>query len=130
MAALLNWLPLLLRRRRRDQLLLAAEQWPVITARLLKSTVVPLDPLAEPGTAFQESQVEAQFFFTLPGREDGSYFGGHLRSTAASDSEAHRLLRAAPEDTPVQVRYNPADPDQTCAFPTDNPDLPFTIWPG
>jgi hypothetical protein len=129
MAALVNWIPLLLRRRKRDQRLAEAASWPVITARLLKSIVVEIDPLAPPGTSFQTSQVESAFYFTLENHRAGSYFGGHLRSTAVSDSEGHRLLRTLPEDTPVQVRYNPQNPDQTCVFARDNQGaLPITIW--
>jgi hypothetical protein len=60
---------------------------------------------------------------------DGNFYGGHLRSVPLSDSEAHRLVHKLPEDTLVQVRYNPQNPDQTHAFPADNPNFPFTIWP-
>ncbi len=114
----------ILRRRKRDALLTQAAGWTPTQAILLKSTVVPKDPLAE-GTAFQEQQVEAAFSFTL----NGSYFGGYARSAAMSDSEAHRALRLIPEDTPITIRYNPANPDQAIALPTDNPTFPFTLWP-
>ena len=33
-----------------------------------------------------------------------------------SDSEAHRALKLVPEDTPVQIRYNPTKPDRYFAF--------------
>ena len=126
MAALVNWLPLLLRRRKREQSLAQAATWPTITANLLKSIVIEKDPLADGGTAFQDRQIESAFYFTL----DGSFYGGHLRSTPLSDTEAHRLVRKLPEDTPVQVRYNPADPDQVHTLATDNQgSLPITIWP-
>jgi hypothetical protein len=125
MAAFLNWLPLLLRRRKREQSLDVAATWPTITAKLLKSTVLEKDPLAEEGTAFQDRQVESAYFFTL----EGSYYGGHLRSVPMADSEAHRALKLAPEDTPVQVRYNPANPDQVHTLPGDNANFPFEIWP-
>lgn len=125
MAALVNWLPLLLRRRKREQSLASAAIWPTTTAKLLKSIVVEKDPLAEGGTAFQDRQIESSFYFTL----DGSYYGGHLRSTPLSDTEAHRLVRKLPEDTLVWVRYNPANPDETCTLATDNEgSLPITIW--
>lgn len=126
MPGLLTLLPNLLRRRKRDALLSAAVSWPAIRAKLLKSAVVPKDPLVEDGTAFQESQVESAFYFTL----SGSYFGGHLRTPPVSDSEGHRLLRQLPEDTEVNVRYNPANPDQTATLPADNPGFPAPIWPG
>jgi len=125
MAALLSWLPNLLRRRKREALLAAAQSWPRTSAQMLKSVVVARDPLADGGTTFQDSQVESAFFFVL----NGSYFGGHLRSTPVSDSEGFRMLRAVPEDLAVRVRYNPANPDETLTMPADNPDFPFTIWP-
>ena len=126
MAALVNWLPLLLRRRKREQSLAQAATWPTVTAKLLKSIVIEKDPLAEGGTAFQDRQIESAFYFTL----DGSFYGGHLRSTPLSDTEAHRLVRKLPEDTPVQVRYNPADPDQVHTLAIDNEgSLPIAIWP-
>jgi hypothetical protein len=126
MAAFLNWIPLLLRRRKREQALAQCATWPTVTARLLKSTVIEKDPLAEQGTAFQDRQIESAYYFTL----DGSYYGGHLRSIPLSDSEAHRMVRTLAEDTPVVVRYNPTNPDQTHTLPADNPaTLPFAIWP-
>ena len=126
MAALLQWLPLLLRRRKRDALLKQAEAWPKTEARLLKSIVIEKDPLTEGSTAFQDRQIESAFYFTL----EGSYYGGHLRSTPLSDPEAHRMLRQLPEDTPVRVRYNPANPDQNVTLATDNAGaLPFSAWP-
>ncbi len=126
MPGLLTLLANLLRRHKREALISAAASWPTITARLLKSAIVPKDPLAEERTAFQESQVEAAFYFTL----NGSYFGGHLRTTPLSDSEGHRLLRQLPEDTEVTVRYNPENADQTATLPADNPGFPAPIWAG
>jgi hypothetical protein len=126
MAAVLTWLPLLLRRRKREQALALAQHWPIANAKLLKSNVVEKDPLAEGNTAFQDRQVEAAFYFT----HEGAYFGGHLRSVPLSDSEAHRALRSVPEDTPVLVRYNPHNPDQAHTLATDNEAFPFQIWPG
>ena len=124
MAALIQWLPLLLRGRKRDALLQQATAWPATEAKLLKSIVLEKDPLTDGGTAFQDRQVESAFYFTL----EGSYYGGHLRSTPLSDSEAHRMLRQLPEDTPVTVRYNPANPDQNVTLSTDNPKFPVGIW--
>lgn len=129
MAALVNWLPLLLRRRKREHALAAAATWPTTTASLLESIVVEKDPLAEGGTAFQDRQIESAFYFTLPGRDGASYYGGHLRSVPLSDTEAHRLIRQLPEDTPVQVRYNPANPDETHVLAQDNEGaLPIQLW--
>jgi hypothetical protein len=129
MAAIFQWVPLLLRRRKRDAMLQQAAAWPVIEAKLLKSIVLEKDPLAEGGTTFQDRQIESAFYFTLPQREGGSYFGGHLRSVPLSDSEAHRMLRQLPEDMPVRVRYNPDNPDQNVTLPVDNPQFPTGIWP-
>ena len=129
MAGIFQPLANLLNRRRRDALLAQAAGWPRITGRLLKSTVVEKDPLAQEGTSFQDRQVECAFYFTLTGHAAGSYFGGHLRSTPLSDSEAHRALKLLPEDTAVEVRYNPENPDQAVALPADNPGFPVTIWP-
>ena len=121
-----DWLIRFFRQRKRNRELAVAATWPVITAKLLSSIVMPKDLAADGGTAFQDRQIESAFYFTL----DGSYFGGHLRSTPLSDTEAHRLLRQLPEDTLVQVRYNPANPDETHTLATDNEgSLPITIWP-
>jgi hypothetical protein len=125
MTALFNWLPLLVRRRKREALLKQATGWPTVDAKLLKSIVIEKDPLAEGGTAFQDRQVESAFYFTL----EGSYYGGHLRSAPLSDSEAHRALRILPEDTPVRIRYNPENPDHNVTLATDNRDFPVAIWP-
>jgi hypothetical protein len=129
MAALLTWLPVLLRRRKRERLLAEAAHWPTTTAHLLRSVVIERDALAEEGTAFQDRQIESAFYFIVRDKVDGSYFGGHLCSVPLSDSEAHRALRTLPEDTPVIIRYNPAKPDQTVALPEDNPGFPVPLWP-
>ena len=121
-----DWLIRFFRQRKRQRELALAASWPLVTAKLLNSVVLPKDLAAEGGTAFQDRQIESAFYFTL----EGNYYGGHLRSTPLSDTEAHRLLRQLPEDTPVQVRYNPANPDDNHTFAGDNDGtLPFTIWP-
>jgi hypothetical protein len=120
-----EWLRRFLRRSKRDKALQQAATWPVFTAKLLSSTVVPKDLLAEEGTAFQEFQIESAFYFT----HEGGYYGGHLRSTPLSDSEAHRLIAATREDTSIRIRYNPRNPDENHTLAADNPNaLPFTIW--
>ena len=136
MSALLSsdWLVKRIRRPQRERGLQKAVNWPRITARLLASKVVPKDILAEEGTAFQTCQIESAYYFTLPatpgtGDEIG-YYGGHLRSLPLSDSEAHRMLPRVLEDTRIEIRYNPSDPNETHALATDNPNtLPFPIWP-
>ena len=120
-----DWLIRSFRQRKRNRELALAADWPIITAKLLSSVVLPKDLGAEGGTAFQDRQIESAFYFTL----DGSYYGGHLRSTPLSDTEAHRLIRQLPEDTPIQVRYNPGNPDQNHTLSADNEGtLPVTIW--
>jgi hypothetical protein len=115
-----------LRRRKREQYLQAAASWPTTAAKLLKPELVPKDELAE-GSAVQDQQLECPYYFSL----DAGFFGGHLRSMPCSDSEGRRLQRQVVEESCVTVRYDPADPDRTCAFPSDNEGaLPFTIWPG
>ena len=115
-----------LRRRRREQYLQTAANWPATTAKLLKPELVPKDELAE-GSAAQDQQIECPYYFTL----DAGFFGGHLRSVPCSDSEGRRLQRQLAESSPVTVRYDPTDPDRTCAFPAHNEGtLPFRVWPG
>jgi hypothetical protein len=110
--------------RKREKELAAASSWPVITAKLLKPKLVPKDESAE-GSNIQTHQVEVPFYFS----NEAGYFGGHVRSAAVSPSEGERLLRQIVEGAPVQVRYNPANPDETHALAEDNQGtLPFTVW--
>jgi hypothetical protein len=128
MSPLTDKLVLLIRRPKHETALKQAVTWPLIMAKTLASKVVPKDPLAEEGSTFQTFQIETAFYFTLPG-ESGGYFGGHLRSQPMSDSEAHRMIAQLAEDTPVNVRYNPAHPDDNHTLTADNPNaLPFPIW--
>lgn len=123
---LFGWIFRYIRGRRREQRLRTAAAWPVTTAKLLASTLVMKDDLAE-GTAVQDTQVECPYYFSIG---DG-YFGGFVRSVPCSDSEGRRIQRQLEEGMPVSVRYNPANPDQTCVLATDNEGaLPFTVWPG
>ena len=116
----------MLRGRRRKERLDAAALWPTTTAKLLPSTLMMKDDLAE-GTAVQDSQVECPYYFSIA---DG-YFGGHVRSLPCSDSEGRRIQRALAEDMPIIVRYNLQNPDEGCVLQTDNEGtLPFTVWPG
>jgi hypothetical protein len=136
MSALLSsdWLVKRIRRPQRERALQQAATWPCVTAKLLASKVVPKDVLAEEGNNLQSFQIETAFYFTLPGApgsgDEIGYYGGHLLSLPLSDSEAHRLLPRVLEDAPIEVRYNPADPNQTHTLAADNPNaLPFPIWP-
>ena len=47
MAAILTWLPNLLRRRKWDALLAAAQNWPTVSGKLLASRVVERNAMAE-----------------------------------------------------------------------------------
>jgi hypothetical protein len=115
----------MLRNRRRRERLQAATAWPITTAKLLPATLVTKDDRAK-GTAVQDSQVECPYYFSIA---DG-YFGGHVRSTACSDSEGRRIMRALVDDSPIVVRYNPQNPDEACVLQIDNEGtLPFTVWP-
>ncbi|QHN03536.1 hypothetical protein FTO74_09265 [Granulicella sp. WH15] len=123
--SLVDFFPRFLRSRKREAALKLAANWPVLTAKLLTSIVVPKDIAAEEGSVLQAMQVESAYYFTL----DGNYYGGHARSIPLSDSEAHRLVPQLAEDTPIQIRYNPQNPDETHTFATDNPGFPYVIWP-
>jgi hypothetical protein len=115
-----------MRRRKRAHRLQAAAGWPVVSAKLLASKLVMKDDLAE-GTGVQDTQVEVPYYFHI----DDGYFGGHVRSAACSDSEGRRIQRSLAEDMPINVHYNPANPDETCVLPADNHgSLPFAVWPG
>jgi hypothetical protein len=115
-----------LRRRRRQKLLQAAALWPVAAAKLLASKLVQKDDLAE-GSAAQDSQVECPYYFSI----EGGFFGGFVRSVPCSDSEGRRIQRQLEEGMPVNVRYNPANPDEGCVLASDNEGtLPFVVWPG
>lgn len=110
--------------RKREKSLAAATAWPRTTARLLKPHLVLKDDAAE-GSNIQTHQVEVPFYF----HNDLGYFGGHVRSLPVSPSEGERLLRQIVEDAPVEVRYNPANPDEAHVLAEDNQGtLPFAVW--
>jgi len=58
-------------------------------------------------------QIEAGFHFTL----SGEYYGGYLRSAAMTLHEAETKSKGEPK---VNVRYNPANPDETAVLAEDN----------
>jgi hypothetical protein len=116
----------MMRGRRRQERLQAAAAWPVVTAKLLLSKLVMKDDLAG-GLDVQDTQVEVPYYFSI---NDG-FFGGFVRSVPCTDSEGRRIQRQLVEGMPVNVRYNPANPDEGCVLATDNEGtLPFVIWPG
>ncbi|WP_260739107.1 DUF3592 domain-containing protein [Tunturiibacter lichenicola] len=110
------------RRRNRDKKLRLAAQWPLTAAEINDWQILPADQeLATTGAPYQ---IEAGFHFSL----NGDYFGGYLRSVALTHREAE--TRAVGNPT-INVRYNPANPDQTAVLAEDNPEnLPFRIVSG
>ena len=69
-------------------------------------------------------QIEAGFHFKL----NGEYYGGYLRSVAMTHHEAETKSKGEPK---VNVRYNPANPDETAVLAEDNVgDLPFDVVSG
>ena len=116
----------IVRGKKRKQQLAMAAAWPVASAKLLASKLVMKDDLAG-GIDVQDTQVEVPYYFSIG---DG-FFGGFVRSVACTDSEGRRIQRQLEEGMPVNVRYNPANPDEGCVLATDNVGtLPFVIWPG
>lgn len=109
-----------LRRRKREKKLRLAQTWPVAAAEVNHWAVVPAD---EEVNAFGlPFQIEAGFHFVL----NGEYYGGYFRSVALAAGEAEKLAKGTP---PVNVRYNPADPDQVAVLAEDNKDtLPFVVF--
>jgi hypothetical protein len=111
-----------LRRRKLEKRLQAAQSWPIATGEVLRWKVVQAE---EEIASFETpDQLEAEFYFTI----DGEYFGGHFRSVGMSKME----IRAAGEGTPpVKVRYDPANPDHTMVLAEDNMgNLPFRVLSG
>ena len=116
----------IVRGKKRKQRLEIAAAWPVASAKLLASKLVMKDDLAG-GIDVQDTQVEVPYYFSIG---DG-FFGGFVRSVACTDSEGRRIQRQLEEGMPVNVRYNPANPDEGCVLATDNVGtLPFVVWPG
>ena len=69
-------------------------------------------------------QIEAGFHFKV----NGEYYGGYLRSVALTHHEAESKSTGNPS---VNIRYNPANPDQTAVLAEDNQgSLPFRVVSG
>lgn len=116
----------IVRGKKRKQKLAMAAAWPVTSAKLLASKLVTKDDLAG-GLDVQDTQVEVPYYFSI----GDEFFGGFVRSVACTDSEGRRIQRQLEEGMPVNVRYNPVNPDEGCVLATDNVGtLPFVIWPG
>jgi len=110
------------RRRKREQRLRVAAQWPVTQAEINHWQVLNADK--DTATMGAPYQIEAGFHFTL----NGEYYGGYLRSVAMTLHEAETKGTGSPK---VNVRYNPANPDETAVFVEDNgSNLPFRIISG
>lgn len=106
-------------RRKRVQL---AAGWPQATARINGWKVMPAGDDAK---SFSESDlIEARFHFHL----NGDYYGGYLRSAPMGRRDAEKLAVGEPE---VNVRYNPANPDEAVVLAEDNAGkLPFEVVSG
>ena len=109
-------------RRNRDRKLRLAAQWPQTTAEINHWQVLTADKeTASMGAAYQ---IEAGFHFKM----NGEYYGGYLRSVALTHHEAESKAKGSPT---ANIRYNPANPDQTAVLAEDNPaNLPFRIISG
>ena len=111
-----------LRRRAREKKLAAAKSWPTAQGQVNHWQVLNADEdVATTGTPYQ---IEAGFHFQL----NGEYYGGYLRSIAMTHHEAEIKSKGEPK---VNVRYNPANPDETAVLAEDNSDnLPFRVVSG
>ena len=111
-----------LRRRKREQKLRLAVQWPVTQAEINHWQVLNADEeAAGMGAPFQ---IEAGFHFKI----NGEYYGGYLRSVAMTHHEAEAKSKGEPT---VNLRYNPANPDETAVLAEDNSgNLPFQVVSG
>jgi hypothetical protein len=111
-----------LRRSKREKKLSLAARWPTTQAEVNHWQVLNADE--EDATMGAPYQIEAGFHFTL----NGEYYGGYLRSVAMGLHEAETKASGAPK---VNVRYNPANPDETAVLDEDNGgNLPFSVISG
>ena len=111
-----------LRRSKREKKLGLAARWPTTQAEVNHWQVLNADE--EDATMGAPYQIEAGFHFTL----NGEYYGGYLRSVAMGLHEAETKGTGNPK---VNVRYNPANPDEVAVLAEDNGgNLPFTVLSG
>ncbi len=110
-----------LRESARKKRVQAAAAWPQVRAEINSWKILPLGEEAESFT--QSDYIEAGFSFVL----NGEYYGGYLRSVAMGRKEAENLAIGSPA---VNVRYNPANPDQVVVIAEDSPALPFALVSG
>jgi hypothetical protein len=113
--AILRWQ----HRRKRDKKLSLAARWPQAQAEVNRWQIINADEDAATMGALY--QIEAGFHFTV----NGEYYGGYVRSVAMGHHEAESKATGNPK---VNVRYNPANPDEVAVFAEDNSgNLPFRI---
>jgi hypothetical protein len=111
-----------LRRKNREKKLRLAAQWPLPQAEINHWQVLSADEeFASPGVTYQ---IEAGFHFKI----NGEYYGGYLRSVALTHHEAESKATGNPS---VDIRYNPANPNETAVLTEDNQgNLLFPIISG
>jgi Protein of unknown function (DUF3592) len=111
------------RGRARRKRVARAAQWPQTRAEVNGWKVVEAEGGTE-GSFADAQQIEASFYFVL----NGEFYGGYLRSVPMTRREAERLGVGSPV---VQVRYNPANPDEVVVLAGDNTgELGFGIVSG
>jgi hypothetical protein len=110
------------RRRKREQKLQLAAQWPLVQAEINHWQVLNADE--EAAAMGAPYQIESGFHFKI----NGEYFGGYLRSVGMGLHEAETKAVGSPV---VNVRYDPANPDVTAVLAEDNlSTLPFRVFSG
>jgi hypothetical protein len=110
-----------LRESARKKRIALAAAWPQAVAQINTWKILPLGEEAESFT--QSDFIEAAFSFVL----NDEYYGGYLRSSGMGRKEAESLATGSPT---VNVRYNPANPDEVVVLAEDNPAFPFDIVSG
>ena len=110
-----------LRESARKKRVRLAAGWPQARAEINSWKILPAGDEAE---SFSQSDfLEAGFSFVL----NGEYYGGYLRSAAMGRKETEKLAVGSPS---INVRYDPANPDQAVVLAEDNTALPFAIVSG
>ena len=110
-----------LRERNRTKKVQHAAQWPQTQATVDIWKILPAGDEAESFT--QTDFIEASFHFTL----NGEYYGGYVRSVAMGRKEAEKLAVGSPS---INVRYNPANPDEAAVLAEDNDAFPIKLVSG
>jgi Protein of unknown function (DUF3592) len=111
-----------LKQSKREKKLALAKSWPATQAEINHWEVLNADE--DVATMGAPQQIEAGFHFTL----NGEYYGGYLRSVAMTLHEAQTKGTGSPK---VNVRYNPANPDETAVLAEDNSgNLSFAVISG